>query len=522
MKRVLVLVLCGLLLLCGCGAENALGLHGVVEFSQMEYVRPDLDQAALACQTAMDAAAAAESVDGVLEAVWDYYEVYNTFNTNYNLAYIHYHADLEDFYWRTEQEYCAENAPQLEMYLEDLYGALAESPLRPELEMEYFGEGFFEAYEGEGWYDETLLELLEREQELVSEYYAHSAQVEMGTYTEEYFDEYALPMAQLLAQLVELRQQIAGYVGYDSYVDFAWDYTYYRDYTPEQAEAYLEEIQRELVPIYRRANGQDVWAAGTEGCTEDGVFGYLKDTTKAMGGITWEAFRLLDQGELYDISASPKKSGLSFEVFLTDYYEPYIFLSGTGTAYDRLTFAHEFGHFANDYASVGTAAGMDVMETFSQGMEYLSLVYGGAEADFVRMKLADSLSVYTEQAAYAAFEQELYRMSPEELTAENLLDRYEAICRDYGFDSLEWDPRDLITVPHFYSNPLYIISYVVSNDAAMQLYQMELEAPGTGKAVFEENLDTEAWGLMEFLAQAGLQSPFDRLEQVKKLFDSAF
>ena len=522
MKRIVALCLCLALLLWGCGAKNALGFSGVVRFSEMTYTRPDLDAAAASCQAAIDAAEKAESTDAVLQAVWDFYDVYNDYMTNYDLSYIRYHADLEDFYWKTEQEFCAANAAQLDLYLEDLYFALADCKLRTELEEEYFGQDYFDAYEGERWYDEELVAFLEREQELISAYYAHSAETGTGVYTDAYFDEYALPMAQLLADLVALRQEMAAWAGYDSYVDFAWDYYYYRDYTPDQAAGYLEEIRQALVPLYRKLGDGDRWAAGTAACSEREVFAYAKNTARAMGGVAQEAFRLLEQGKLYDISASEKKSGLSFEVFLTSYYEPFVFLSGTGTAYDCLTFVHEFGHFANDYASAGSIAGIDVMEIFSQGMEYLSLCYGDVPEGFAAMKLADSLSVYVEQAAYAAFEQRIYSMDAEAVTAESLLECYEQICRGYGFDSVEWDPRDLITVPHFYSNPLYIVSYVVSNDAAMQLYQMELETPGAGKAVFENSLDTEAACFLEFLEEAGLESPFGRVQQVKELMEAQF
>jgi oligoendopeptidase F len=207
-------------------------------------------------------------------------------------------------------------------------------------------------------------------------------------------------------------------------------------------------------------------------------------------------------------------------VYLSGYYQPYVFVSGSGTRYDCLTFAHEFGHFAMDYAAAGTGAGTDVCEIFSQGMEYLSLIYGGAEEDLTRMKLADSLCIYVEQAAYAAFEQQMYRLTGGELTAENLLALYDRVCRDYGFDSADWDPRDLITVPHFYGNPVYIISYVVSNDAAMQLYELELAQPGGGRNVFEENLATEEGWFLAFLDQAGLHSPFGRVAQVKKLMET--
>ena len=74
----------------------------------------------------------------------------------------------------------------------------------------------------------------------------------------------------------------------------------------------------------------------------------------------------------------------------------------------------------------------------------------------------------------------------------------------------------MVTVPHFYSNPLYIISYVVSNDAALQIYQQELETPGAGLATYQQSLATEQEYFLAFLEEAGLESPFDRVDSVKE------
>ena len=520
MKRLLAILLCCAMLLCGCGgAKNALGFHGVVNYKDMEYVRPDMDQAGLAAQAVLDAAEENKPADAILEAVWDYYGVYNSFLTNYGLAYIHYHGDLNDFYWQKEQAFCSENLPQLDLYLEDIYYALADCEARQELEAEYFGEGYFDSYTGEGFYDEELVALLEREQVLVADYYDLVAESDADE--EEWIDGHALSATRILAELVRVRQEVAQRAGYDSYPDFAWDYYYYRDYSSRQAAEYLEEIREKLVPLYRNMKA-DVWDPGNEFAGEKTVFDYVKTTAKAMGGTTWEAFELLEQAGLYDIDSSVKKSGLSFEIYLPDYFQPFVFVSGTDTRYDCLTFAHEFGHFSNDYASGGNSAGTDVAEVFSQGMEYLSLCYGGADQDFIDMKLADALSVYVEQAAYAEFERQMYGLTGPELTAANLLELYEQIGRSYGFDSLDWDPRDLVTVPHFYSNPMYVISYVVSSDAALQLYQMELQTPGAGRDCYQKNLDTQQTGFLDFLESAGLQSPFDRVDAVRELMAERF
>lgn len=524
MKRLIVIVLCMALLLSGCGggAKNALGFSGIVNYADMTYTRPDMDAVTASRDAAIQAAETAGDADAVLEAVWDFYDVYDSFMTNYDLAYIRYHGDLTDIYWQGEHDYCAENVSEMDMYLEDIYCAIAECPLRAELEEEYFGEGWFESYDDGGIYDEKLVEMMAREQELIARYYELSNEVEAEYYSNAYFDECALPMTQILAELVLLRQEQADWLGFDSYADFAWEYYYYRDYTPREAEAYLEEIRRELVDVYGRVNQSDVWDICAEPRSQGEIFGFVEDTAKAMGGVTEDAFQLLSQAELYDIAPGENKSGLSFETYLTSYYEPFVFISGTGTAYDSLTFAHEFGHFVNDYAAAGSIAGIDVMEVFSQGMEYLSLCYAREGDQFVDMKLADSLAVYVEQAAYAAFELAIYGLPAEEVTAENLLAIYEEICGGYGFASMGWDPRDLVTIPHFFGNPMYIISYVVSNDAAMQLYELELATPGAGKTVFEENLDTEEAWFMAFLEDAGLESPFDRVDKVKALMEARF
>ena len=188
---------------------------------------------------------------------------------------------------------------------------------------------------------------------------------------------------------------------------------------------------------------------------------------------------------------------------------------------DRLTFTHEFGHFCNDYASYGSVAGIDVAEVFSQGMEYLSLCYGEDSKAMKKLKMLDGLCVYVEQAAYASFEQQVYALEAEELTAENIRRLYEQVGTDFGFDVWVWDSRSFVNITHFYTNPMYVISYVVSNDAALQLYEKEQEETGSGLKTFEENLTTQETYFLAFTESAGLKSPFveGRIEEVRQLLE---
>lgn len=528
--RLIALVLTAAVLLSGCGMVDFGGYFGavrslvegsaVVPYESMTYQRPDMTQLQQTLDAACEAAEG-DDVSAILDGIYDFYDAYDWFSTYYALADIHYCADLTDTYWEDEYNYCAQNAATVDAALQELYRALAQSPARAELEQDYFGEGFFDSYEGEETlWDETFTAMLEEEAKLQTQYYELSSQAaDYPENVEGYYDNCADDMASLLAELIAVRQEMAEYWGYPDYPQFAEDFYFYRDYTAAEEQQLLEDIRRELVPLYRELDA-DAWEATGAYASEKETLDYLAAAAKAMGGTVKEAYDLMKTGKLYDTGYGENKYNASFEQYLTSYQEPFIFMNATLTAYDKLVLAHEFGHFCNDYASYGSAAGVDVLEFFSTGMEYLSLCYGGEE--LTRAKMADSLGNYVEQGAYASFERQMYGLTGDDLSAEGLYALYEQVALNFGFDSVGYDRREFVDVIHFYTNPMYVFSYVVSNDAAMQLYQLEQAQSGAGLALYEQNLTTEESYFLAFLDSAGLESPFDagRIEAVKAVFES--
>lgn len=522
--RLIALIL-AVLLLCGCSdirKDLVYKLHDYTAYSDMEYTRPEIEEMEDALQGAIEASKA-DDLEAVLAGIDSFNTFYDDFYTCYSLADIRYSADLTDLYWEDEYRFCVQSAAMVDAGLEELYHALADSPCRVQLEEDqYFGADFFDAYEGDNNWDEEFTRLMEREAQLQSRYYELSEEaLEYEFGTEAYYSACGLQMAELLADLIGLRQQIAAYWGYDDYVRFANDFYYYRDYTPEQADRYLADIARELVPLYIQILNAPEWETADTYCTEQETYDYVRNLAQTMGGSVLEAFELMDMAGLYDISYGENKYNSSFEVYLTSYWEPFIFMNPSMTVYDKLVFAHEFGHFCNDYVSYGSYAGSDVTEVFSQGMEYLSLCYAEGGENLEWVKLADSLCLFVEQAAFAAFEQRMYEMPEEELTVENLRKLYAEVATEYGFDGMGFTDWEFVAINHYYTDPMYIISYVFSNDAAMQLYQLERTDPGAGLACFEETLDTQALYFMEYLEEAGLDSPFEegRAAQIRSTFE---
>ena len=496
----IIAVLLVAVLLVGCsGTEERV----ITRFSEMEYTRPDVslvEDALAACEQSV---ADEEPLEDLEEKIVTFIDLYNSYYTQYCLANIHYSKDTTDEYWTEENNFCVENTAVVDAALDQLYYLLADSIHREALEGEdYFGEDFFDDYEGDSLWDDTFTALMEKEAELTNRYYELSG-LEMD-------DENILALAELYAEMILLRMDIAEYAGFDSYAEFAYDFYYARDYTPEQERILLADIQEELVPVYRRLLTEGLSGIYVERATEEETFHFVKKLASRIGGTVWDAFLLLEEAELYDISVGKNKYGASFEMYLSDYDEPYIFLDPQGSTYDFLTFTHEFGHFCNDYASEGSPVGIDVAEVFSQGLEYLSLCIFEDLGPMAKLKMVDSLCVYVEQSAYASFEQRAYSLPREEVTAENLFALYEQVGTEYGFDAWGFNNWDFVQIPHIFTNPMYVFSYVVSNDAAMQIYRLELEEPGAGIQLYCENLDTEEEYFLAFLDSAGLESPFER------------
>ena len=115
----------------------------------------------------------------------------------------------------------------------------------------------------------------------------------------------------------------------------------------------------------------------------------------------------------------------------------------------------------------------------------------------------------------------LYDLPEAELTSDAIRKLYRQVAESYGFDSVGFDDREFVAITHYFTSPLYVLSYVVSNDAALQLYQMERESIGSGLSCLEENLATQEYYFLSFLDSAGLTSPFaeGRLQSVRKLFE---
>lgn len=531
-----------------------------VAFSDIEYSRPDVEALISQINDVTEHIKAGVYFGQILDELYEFESYYNEFSTMDSVAYIRYCEDLGDTFYKGEYDYLENQSPLIQQALELLYEAAAECESKAELETEYFGEGFLDFYLTHDIYtNDEFVALAQKEAKLQTDYmqlqenqtvtfdgeecllddlveeYAEDYLTLYNTIYPAYFEKYNAAMGEIFVELVQTRQAMAKAVGYDSYADFAYEYTYARDYTPQMAREYFNEICDELAPLYM--SFQDSGALNVD--YEDMDFDTVVDTLKralyridsaAEGASFYEFFSFMDHFELWDATESSAKMSGSYETYLPSYAEPFVYISPTGTESDFLTLAHEFGHFSDAMTNDNLDDSLDKCEIFSQAMEAIALNYSDIDRETAErlkaLKLIDMLEVFVYQGMYADFEDRVYQLEPETLTVDIINQTYADVVRDYGmyYYGLDWYNEQVwIDINHFFIAPYYIISYCTSADAALQIFVLEDEKKGDGLDKYMEMIGLAGeLEFLELLEQTEMTSPFsdDRIEYLADYFRS--
>lgn len=523
-RRLFILLLAVILLLSvsSCGILNfgqdfeALLRSGGVSFDEMEYSRPETEEitdcAAEICHM-LDSGASYRKVVSALDAFYVYYW---NFQTMYTLAEIRSDIDTSDEYYAEEYDYCCEADAAVTSLFDEVMVACVESDLKGRLDYEYF-DGMLEANYS-GLYEngmEKLTELYEQESELLIDY--RDALIELYSYedTNEAYKACNEEMAQIYIDLVKLRHAEAREIGYDSYVEYAYD-GFGRGYTADDLRDYLAAVKDELIPLYFAVCESELKDEAYDALTPfspDDSLELVKNTVSAMDGHLKKAMNyMLDYG-LYDVSESESKLGGSYVIYIADYNSPFLFVNPECYQEDILTVAHEFGHFGDMFSNFGGDLDMDTSETMSQGMEYLLLCNLEDKSLAKRLtdfKLCDTLSLYATQACFNEFEETVFSLPEDELTVDRVNSIYAELATAYGFGESYGDVVGLswVDVNHLFEYPFYVISYCVSDSAAFNLYLMELEESGSGlEAYMELQSDAAVTDFLSLLDDKELPSP---------------
>ncbi|MBE6948726.1 MAG: hypothetical protein E7456_02650 [Ruminococcaceae bacterium] len=516
-----------------------------ISFSEMEYVRPDENAIIAKLDGIIDSIESntgtiSEQLDSLQNFNSDYYDIY----TMYVLALIKHSQDMTDEYFTEEVDFFGEFLPLYSQKTEELFVACAQSQYVDSFEEQYFGIGALEDYKDGTTMTDKSVELSQLTSEIVNEYLIEFADPTVEFHGEEvslyellantdisyedyyyalesYYSKYNEKFGEMYVTLVRSNMRIAQEMGYDSYEEYMYE-TYYRDYTPEEADEFLNDIKEYIVPLFKQLNA-DGWYESSYASftvTEEDVMNAVRTAAVEMGDPISSVFDYMERNGLYDISMSDVKEQNSYTTYIYNYDAPFIFINPSGTDSDIMTLAHEFGHFTESYINYGYESGLDCDESASQAMEYLMLSYLDSTLTKAQMnqlyekKLLDSVEVLITQSYYSEFESRVYSLNYADVNLENINAIAGELAQEYGLTIIEpWEnyySQSWFEVPHLFQSPFYVISYCTSCDAALQIFDTAEEDPEKGVEVYLDLIDWD-WNMtfVENLQRAGLDSPFE-------------
>ena len=162
-----------------------------MKFSEMPYVRPDIDAIRAELDAIAQAIAEAKSADEQIALYKKADAIKQHTFTTATVASIRHTIDTADEYYTAENDFMDENSPALQEKIQEILTQMLQSPYRAELE-EKLGALFFRNLEIDArTFTPEIMSLMQEENALVSEYQALYASMTVE------FDGKTLPIAKL-------------------------------------------------------------------------------------------------------------------------------------------------------------------------------------------------------------------------------------------------------------------------------------------------------------------------------------
>ncbi len=350
--------------------------------------------------------------------------------------------------------------------------------------------------------------------------------------------------SELYIEVVENNKKIAKAMGYDNYMDYAYDYLYGREYSPVDTDYFKLYVKKYIVPsvnrileAYRNTLGSitnaDLKSANRIINSQVSDF-MLSDADKEdlISGYICEYFASLDDevNSCYDKMLSDGNYVIAQDQDISD---SGAFTTHTGNSaicyfgpgyHNLYTFIHEYGHYHAITYSESMNYSLDLHEVQSQGNEWLFTSFLKSKIptkqyEYISLyNLLDNLCIILRALSVNEFEKYVY--THDDYTAKDL-DRIMAdILKEMGaYDifksNFEGSPTEYwhyVTV----DNPGYYISYAVSLIPSLNLYYESLYNYDVAAEQYLKlsRVDTGA-DFKNTVINAGLADPFSENAFIK-------
>ncbi len=554
-----------------------------MKFSEMPYKRPDPEEIKRSFEKYTEQLKNAKTYEEAKAAFLAYEEWYKADSTTSTLAYVRQSIDTRDEFYNGEKDFWDEVGPELEEYEQAWNEALVESPFRKDFEAEYGELLFMKAEMEKKTFSPEIVEDMQRENELVSEYddLIASAQIpfEGGVYTlsqlepfqddpddqrrtaawkakGQWYKDHQPDLDRIYDELVKLRDGMGRKLGYDGYTQLGYYRMERNCYTKEDVEQFRAAVRKYLVPVadsIMRAQARRIgrpypmsfadlslsFRSGNPrpvGTPED-ILAQGKKFYDELSPETGAFFRTMLDEELMDVIATEGKQAGGYQTDLAQYERPFIFSNFNGTQGDVEVITHEAGHaFAywtnrkripTEYVEPSAEA----CEVHSMSMEFFGWknaegFFGADARKFKYSHLAGALTFIPYGTMVDHFQHIVYEkpeLSPAQRHAEwkRLTELYMPWIRLDGEIPFYSDGERWQSQGHIYQVPFYYIDYCLAQTVALEFWAMIQKDPAQAwKKYMAYTVQGGSRTFVELLKHAELKTPFDE-ECLKEVCQTA-
>lgn len=550
-----------------------------MKFSEFKYERPDMEALEKNIKGLIKSFNEAISFQEQDKLMIEINTVRSDFESMENIVSIRHTVNTRDEFYEKEQNYFDEVTPLYQGLLSEYYESLARSKFRKELEIKWGKQLFDIAELTVKTFSPEIVEDLQLENKLSSEYrkliasakimfdgeernlsglvpFQLSKDREMRKKAHEarynFFTEYEKEFDRIYDELVKVRTKISKKLGFNSFVELGYARMLRTDYDASMVANFRKAVLSYIVPLSSKLYERQRERLGLKKLKfYDEKLTFLNGNATPKGNPEWivgngltmyselseetkEFFNFMVDNELMDLVTKKGKAGGGYCTYISKYKSPFIFSNFNGTSGDIDVLTHEAGHAFQVYSSRGYEVPeynfptYEACEIHSMSMEFftwpwMNLFFKEDTDKYKFTHLTEGLTFIPYGVLVDEFQHFVYE-NPE-ATPEQRKNAWREIEKKYlpqrDYDGNYYLERGgyWYQQSHIFSTPFYYIDYTLAQICAFQFWKKSLEnREDAWKDYVKLCKEGGSKSFLKLVKVANLVSPFEE-ESIKSVIE---
>jgi M3 family oligoendopeptidase len=545
-------------------------LYKTMAFENFDYTRPEINAYKATFETVLSRFEAAQTFAAQNEAFAEIVSLRAEFESMNTICQIRHTINTADTFYASENDYYDEVSPDFQALVTAFYKALLGAKFRTELEAKWGKQLFVMAELSQKTFEPTIMNDLQTENRLSSEYTKLNASAsivfEEKTYNLSgltpietgndrarrkaastakwgWFEQNSADYDRVFDELVKTRHNIAVELGYKNFVELGYTRMLRSDYTAADVARYREQVRQYIVPIATQLRERQRARLDYDKLYfYDEGFSFASGNAKPQGSPDWivnhartmynelspetnEFFGFMLKNNLMDLENKENKAPGGYCTMIANHKSPFIYSNFNGTSHDIDVLTHEAGHAFQVYQSRDLGISeyhfptYEACEIHSMSMEFLTwpwmnLFFEGDTDKYKFEHLAGSILFLPYGVAVDEFQHWVYEnhtATPDERKAAwREIEKKYLPHRNYENNAYLEAGGFWQKQSHIYQSPFYYIDYTLAQICAFQFWKRSRE---NRELAWSDYLRLcKAGGSQSFLELvklANLRSPFE-------------